>query len=124
MFNSKSKLMFLVLLLVVVAAFSAACGPGGGGGGNTLNITVNASEFKFDPPTINATAGQKVTVTLKNTGTVQHTFVLKDANVSLKADPGATDSATFTAPAAGTYQYECDIAGHKEAGMIGQLIVK
>lgn len=125
---SSSRFAAVVLVVLAVAALVAACGPGGGGtsggGGNALNITVTGSEFKYDPNVINATAGQTINLTFKNAGTVQHTFVLKDANVNLKADPGQSVTATFTAPAAGTYQFECDIPGHSAAGMTGQLIVK
>ncbi len=113
--------------IALVAVLLSACGGGSGGGGGSapLNVTVTATEFKFDPATINATPGQTVNLTLKNSGTVQHTWALAPANVKLTVDPGKTGTATFTAPAtAGTYQFDCDIAGHKEAGMIGQLVVK
>ena len=125
-----SKRTIILLAVIALAALAlAACGggasTGSSSGGSALNVTVNATEFKFDPATINATPGQTINLTVKNVGSVQHTFVLKEANVSLTIDPGKTATQTFTAPAtAGTYQYECDIAGHKEAGMVGQLVVK
>jgi uncharacterized cupredoxin-like copper-binding protein len=38
---------------------------------------------------------------------------------------GASDKGTFTAPATpGNYQVICDISGHFEAGMVGNLVVK
>ena len=124
-----SRRTLVLLAVVALAAMAlAACGGGASTSGSSnaapLNVTVTATEFKFDPATINATAGQTINLTVKNIGTVQHTWVLAAANVKLTIDPGKTATATFTAPAAGTYQYECDIPGHKEAGMIGQLIVK
>ncbi len=124
-----SRRTLVLLAVVALAAMAlAACGGGASTGGSSnaapLNVTVTATEFKFDPATINATAGQTINLTVKNIGTVQHTWVLAAANVKLTIDPGKTATATFTAPAAGTYQYECDLPGHKEAGMIGQLIVK
>lgn len=124
-----SRRTLVLLAVVALAAMAlAACGGGASTSGSSnaapLNVTVTATEFKFDPATINATAGQTINLTVKNIGTVQHTWVLAAANVKLTIDPGKTATATFTAPAAGTYQYECDIPGHKEAGMVGQLIVK
>ncbi len=120
--------MILFAAVVMVASLIAACGGGAGssgGGAAPLSVTVTASEFKYDPATINASPGQTINLTVKNAGTVQHTWVLSAANVKLTIDPGQSVNQTFTAPAtAGTYQYECDIPGHKEAGMIGQLIVK
>ncbi|HEX7588651.1 MAG TPA: cupredoxin domain-containing protein, partial [Anaerolineae bacterium] len=104
----------------------AACGGGAstGGGATPLNVTVTTTEFKYDPATINATPGQTINLTVKNIGSVQHSFVFATANVKIIVDPGKSVTQTFTAPAAGTYTFECDIAGHKEAGMVGQLIVK
>lgn len=122
------RTILLFAAIAVVAVLLAACGGGassGGGSAAALNVTVTATEFKFDPATINATAGQTINLTVTNAGTIQHTWVLSAANVKLTIDPGKSVTQTFTAPAtAGTYQYECDIAGHKEAGMVGQLIVK
>jgi plastocyanin len=125
-----SKRTIILLAVVALASLAlAACGggasTGSSSGGSALNVTVNATEFKFDPATINATPGQTINLTVKNVGTIQHTFVLNAANVKLTIDPGKSVTQTFTAPAtAGSYQYECDIAGHKEAGMVGQLVVK
>jgi plastocyanin len=114
--------LFAAIALIVVLL--TACGGGAGGGGAPLSVTVTATEFKFDPATINATPGQTINLTVKNSGAVQHTWVVTAANVKITVDPGKTETKTFTAPAAGTYPIECDVAGHKEAGMVGQLIVK
>jgi uncharacterized cupredoxin-like copper-binding protein len=125
---SRRTVVFLTAI-ALVAVLVSACGGGAGGsttgGAAAQNVTVTATEFKFDPATINATPGQTINLTVKNNGTTQHTFVLSQANVKLTIDPGKTVNQTFTAPtAAGTYQFECDIPGHKEAGMVGQLVVK
>jgi uncharacterized cupredoxin-like copper-binding protein len=37
--------------------------------------------------------------------------------------PGDTGSATINAPA-GTYEYYCNVPGHREAGMVGTLTVQ
>ena len=122
------KLIFLIGLLVVVAAVVSACGPGGGGGGNNpppgQTINVEAGEFYYTPMDITAKPGEAVKVNFKNAGTVEHTFVIKELNFKLVAQPGQTVSGTFTAPTtAGTYDIHCDVAGHTEAGMQGKLNV-
>jgi plastocyanin len=131
MFNK--RLVYLVIVFVALAALIAACGPGasgggGGGGTNEVNVTLTATEFKYDPNTITASPGQKVNVTLVNKGTVIHTFVLPEAGITssnpIKAEAGKTATGSFTAPAAGTYTFYCDQPGHKEAGMTGTLTVK
>ncbi len=121
------RTIILVAVIGLAALALAACGGGASSGSSSaapLTVTINATEFKFDPATINATPGQTVNLTVKNSGSVQHSFVIAGANVKLTIDPGKSATQTFTAPAAGTYTFECDIAGHKEAGMVGQLIVK
>lgn len=124
------RTIVLFAAVALVALMLSACGggaSGGGGGGASAPqaVTITTIEFKFDPATLNATPGQSINLTVKNNGSVQHTFVLNASNVKLTIDPGKTATQTFNAPAqAGTYQYECDIAGHKEAGMVGQLVVK
>ncbi len=121
---SRRTIVFLTVI-ALAAVLVSACGGGAGGAASAQTVTVTATEFKFDPATINATPGQTINLTVKNNGTTQHTFVLSQANVKLTIDPGKTVNQTFTAPtAAGTYPFECDIAGHKEAGMVGQLVVK
>ena len=119
--------VLIAAALAASALLAVACGGGastGGGGGNALNVTITMTEFKFDPGTINATAGQTVNVTMVNKGSIKHTLVLPDLKITFSTDPGQTVTKSFTAPAAGTYKIECDEAGHKEAGMVGSLVVK
>jgi len=125
---SGKKFLVMLGLVISIAAVISACGPGGGGqpsaaaAGQTFNV--DAAEFSYTPNTFNVKPGEKVTINLKNNGTVEHTFVVKDANFKISAQPGATTKGTFTAPTTpGTYQVHCDIAGHTEAGMEGKLIV-
>jgi plastocyanin len=123
------RLAVMVLVIIAVAALIAACGPGGGstggGGGNAQNVTITATEFKYDPGTITATAGQTINVTLKNTGSVVHTFVMDNPKVLITAQPGQSATGTFTAPStAGSYKFYCDQPGHEAAGMTGTVTVK
>jgi uncharacterized cupredoxin-like copper-binding protein len=124
------RLILVFAAAALAAMLLAACGGGGGGGGGTtggaaLDVTETATEFKFDPATINAAPGQTINLTVKNAGTIQHTWVLPQANVKITIDPGKSVTQSFKAPTSpGTYQFECDVAGHKEAGMVGQLIVR
>ena len=43
--------------------------------------------------------------------------------VAAHADPGTTATVIFTASEAGEYDFACTIPGHKEAGMVGRLVV-
>lgn len=119
------KLMFLVGLLMIVVAVVSACGPGGGGNapaGQTINV--EGGEFYYQPLDINAKPGEKININFKNAGTVEHTFVIKDLNFKLVAQPGQTVKGSFTAPTTpGSFEIHCDIPGHTEAGMLGKLTV-
>jgi uncharacterized cupredoxin-like copper-binding protein len=71
--------------------------------------------------------GAQVTVELKNTGALPHSFVSPELRVAdpVKVDAGKTGSVTFTAPAAaGTYKFVCNEPGHAEAGMTGEVVVQ
>lgn len=124
----------------MVLSLLAACGGGGGGSGSgQTNLKVTMTDFKFDPANVSVPAGQQITVSLTNNGSVEHSWgVLKtkaagstitDADkanlLAVKVvPPGGTDTLTFTAPAeAGDYQVVCDVPGHFEAGMAGTLTV-
>lgn len=123
------RTIFFIIAIALVAMALAACGGGAAGnssgGSSPLSVTITATEFKYDPNVINATPGQTINVTLKNVGSVDHTFVFAPANFKMTVSPGKSDTKSFTAPSApGTYDFVCDVAGHKEAGMDGKLIVK
>jgi uncharacterized cupredoxin-like copper-binding protein len=76
---------------------------------------------------VNVKPGARVTVELKNTGNLVHSFQSNDLGVpdAVKVDPGKTGSVTFTAPAAaGSYKFQCTEPGHAEAGMTGEVVVQ
>ncbi len=121
----------VAIAVPAVSALLAACGGGGGGGGTSGGgggkMTVEMSEYKYNPSTISVSAGQSVTLTLKNVGTLQHDFHCDQINPtgSPLVDPGKSVDFTFTAPSqAGTYDFWCTVPGHKELGMVGKLEVK
>ena len=90
-------------------------------------VEIQATEaLKWQPNTIMVSAGEKVTLDVKNPGNTAHTFVSPALNVTMVAIPtGKTTTVSFTAPAKpGAYQFWCNIPGHAEAGMVGEVIVR
>ncbi len=116
----------LLIAIALVAILAVACGGGSSGSGAAAaNLTlVTKGGFVFEPKTLSATPGQTINLTVKNEDAIEHTFVLPAANVKLTIPAGQSGTKIFTAPAAGTYDFDCDVAGHKEAGMKGTLVVK
>ena len=166
MASSVSRREFLRTLgvlggVAVSGAFIVACGGGGssptqapqsGGGSVTLDIGSKGEELMYDKDKLEAPAGSKITLNLKNNSTaLQHNWVLVkpgteeavatagmaagEAQDYLKPDdpnviahtklvkPGQTGSVTFDAPAAGTYPYICTFPGHHTL-MKGTLTIK
>jgi nitrite reductase (NO-forming) len=89
----------------------------------STNVTIKATEFKFSPTAINVPMGQKVTITLDNTGVVEHDVTFQSGGFTVAAKPGQTTTADFTFDKAGVFDFFCSIPGHKDAGMKGTLTV-
>lgn len=65
----------------------------------------------------------EVELVLENEGSIIHNVVFEESGEKvLEAEGGETDQATVTLEA-GELVYFCDIAGHREAGMEGELTV-
>ena len=124
-----------LLVVVVLAVVLAACGGSGGAAGDNAqpttgkSYTVDATEFAFKPNTFSGAVGEKITFKINNKGTVDHTFAIRSADGSQELAKttikvGASTTLEFTPTAAGSYLVDCDLPGHKEAGMTGTLTVK
>ena len=133
-----------IFFTLVCAILLTGCA--GASGQPLTEITVEAADFTYDPVSITVPASQPITLTLKNTGKVEHDFVIDNINVvnveasdsgpaehhqmnqpeydlHFFAKAGETAVLQFTAMEPGKYEIFCSIDGHKEAGMIGELIV-
>ena len=97
---------------------SSSTRPAGAPGGPSLTTR----DFAFDPAGLTVKPGQKVTLTVTNKGQREHNLTIAEAKVNQDLEKGSTKSVTFTAPAAGTYQYFCEY--HKASNnMVGTLTV-
>ncbi|MDH3192196.1 MAG: multicopper oxidase domain-containing protein, partial [Nitrosopumilus sp.] len=88
-------------------------------------------------PTINANVGDKIIFNVDNGGKSFHSFgVTADeegfagifagsevASASNPLKPGESGSSEFIPSAEGTYYYICTVPGHREQGMVGEIIV-
>ena len=70
-----------VVLVLLTGLFLAACSGGASSSGST-SIQTTETEFAYTPNTWTVPAGQKITLTLVNKGTVQHTWVLMKESVT------------------------------------------
>jgi uncharacterized cupredoxin-like copper-binding protein len=89
----------------------------------TEPIALTMVDIAFDPKRFSVPAESNVALTLTNDGALPHNFSVDALGIDVDVAAGANGEATITG-AAGTYEYYCDIPGHKEAGMVGTLIVE
>ena len=86
-------------------------------------IEVTATSFSFDPETIEVDAEEPIAIEL-TAEDAEHDFVIDDIELHVvAAEKGETVTGGFTAPEAGEYDFYCAVAGHRDAGMEGTLVV-
>lgn len=87
-------------------------------------VHLAATEFAFEPKTIHVTQGEPVTLVLTNKGVIEHEIEVGVFGLHLHVKPGETAKRSFIPDRAGTFQFACEIPGHKEAGMVLTMIVE
>jgi hypothetical protein len=85
-------------------------------------VTVESNDIYFEPAELTISADTDVTISLPNAGAAPHNFSIDELGISVDIASGATEETTISAPA-GTYEYYCNVPGHKQAGMVGTLII-
>ena len=119
--------MVIGVLVGVLALVAAGCGGGddnggggasattaapettattGGGGGET-EIQLTASGTAWDKTSLDMTSGAEVKVEVTNQDTVEHNFTFAEAGANQDVEGGEDATVTFTAPAAGSYEFFC-----------------
>lgn len=109
----------------------------------TIEVTMDDS-MRFVPDRIQVKAGETVRFFVRNTGKLQHEFVigtmaqLQEHAAMMRANPGMKhDEPNMTSVPAGklgglvwqfdepgTVDFACLVPGHLEAGMVGQIVVE
>lgn len=106
---------------------------------------MTSDAFRFDPDSVEVSAGETVTFRVTNGGAIRHEFVvgtqteqddheaemidmggmvMADEANAMAIEPGETKDLTLTITAAGILQFACHETGHYAAGMIGNLTVQ
>ncbi|MDO9059636.1 MAG: cupredoxin family protein [Bradyrhizobium sp.] len=112
----------------------------------TVQVTMGESDGKmlFVPARIEVRKGEQIKFVLRNNGELEHEFVLASTADNLRhaeamkknpnmeheepngreVDPKKTSEIIWKFTKAGEFEYACLIPGHREAGMIGTILVK
>jgi uncharacterized cupredoxin-like copper-binding protein len=140
----RSLLLAVTLALTIVA-------PGCGSASSTLatatpmrTIEVDLRDVAYNPGRIELAAGEVVDLVLTNTGSSDHDFTIEEmpgdvlvlgkqtaahqehaAHAAVHAAPGPAKTVTvrLLPSSKGQYAFYCTVAGHREAGMAGTLVV-
>ena len=107
-------------------------------------IEVEMSEMAYTPSRIEVKRGEQIRFVIRNVGKEDHEFLLATTEENLKhgeemkknphmehddpngvrLEPNKSAEIFWKFTKAGTFEYSCLIPGHREAGMIGQILVK
>jgi uncharacterized cupredoxin-like copper-binding protein len=114
-------------------------------------VTVTTQAFRFQPAAFEWQAGRPIRLTLRNPDAVEHDFVVDTlrhtvasgsagsvghahgpsagptpvpGSLHLHAAAFSETVLTFTPQSRGSYTVYCSVPGHKEVGMVAQLVVK
>ena len=120
-----SLLAAVALLITAIAAnfpLTAGVAQTPAADADPFTVALRLEDIRFEPPTLQIPADQDVIVRVENTGAALHDFVVPELNIAVEVAPGESTEVTINAPA-GRYSIICSVSGHKEAGMVGTLLV-
>ncbi len=89
-------------------------------------IIVSATEYSFYPRSIEVRRGEKVRILFENDGGQAHTFTVRELGIDTGlVYPGQSKTVEFTVPDRKKLSFisYCRIAGHREQGMAGRIII-
>lgn len=87
------------------------------------HIEVAGRSFAFDPEELTIEAGEDIAIVLTSEDSL-HDFTVEDFDGHVAAAAGETATGGFRADEPGRYTFYCSVAGHREAGMEGVLVVE
>jgi len=86
-------------------------------------VAVSLVDFGFGPGEIRLQAGEPVNLELTNTGRILHDLTIPALGFRAVVQPGQRVAVGLPAAPRGTYEFYCSVPGHREAGMVGRLVV-
>jgi plastocyanin len=110
--RTTTSIAVMVLLTLGLAACSSDDGDSGGStpssaasaSGGAGDLTITAEDFSFSPDTLAVPSGES-TITVTNSGSVEHNFTLDDDSVSEDVEPG--ESVTVTVDVSADAPFHC-----------------
>jgi nitrite reductase (NO-forming) len=89
-----------------------------------VSVVVLGKNFGFSETEIRVKKGDTVEIQFTNEAGF-HDWVLDEFNAKTKQlKAGESETVTFVADKAGTFEYYCSVGSHRQMGMVGTLIVE
>lgn len=131
---------FVAIALVGVLA---GCSGQSSGPAPAEEVKLSASSMAYGTKELTLEKGKAYRLVLANQDSVEHDFSItkipvemheeghgaghgsmgNDPDLHVHADAGKSEAVEFTPTEKGTYEFYCTVLGHKEAGMVGKLVV-
>ncbi|MDX6440258.1 MAG: hypothetical protein QOF45_2841 [Gaiellaceae bacterium] len=89
------------------------------------SVELTATEFKFDPSSVQVDKAGKTTFTIVNDGKFGHALEIEGQGVEEKTDTidGGTTTTLTADLKPGKYEFYCPVGNHRSMGMEGTLVV-
>jgi manganese oxidase len=131
--SSGSRRNAVLAAVMIVTLAAGGCTSAGeeaseeGAASAPTTFQVSLTEFAISPPMIHAPTGEPLSFEVTNEGTAPHTFAVdtgEGVQATAEIQPGEGATLEVAALQAGTYETFCTISGHRDAGMVGSLMVQ
>jgi plastocyanin len=121
--------VLVAVVALVAGALSVAAIPREAGAGVSEEVlaglpALDSPGFTFDQTELRVRVGELTAMRLDNSHAIPHSFDVDELNVHVAMPPGKSALALFRPTEPGTYTFYCNLPGHREAGMVGTLIVE
>ncbi|HEY3365970.1 MAG TPA: cupredoxin domain-containing protein [Symbiobacteriaceae bacterium] len=117
--NNRRMLLAGAALVLAGTLTLAGCGS------QTRTVTVAMGPgMIFAPANLGARAGDTLVVQLSNVDNEDHDIHVPALGAHLHLRPGEKGQVRLSPKKAGSYEIVCTLPGHKEAGMVGTLLVR
>lgn len=116
-------LLALAVSLVAVATGDSGGGSSTGGDGGVKVVEVTLTEFSVEPASIEVDPGTEVIVNVTNAGAMAHDLKLDGTTGTEMIEPGASVEGVSLGTVDASTQAWCTVPGHKEAGMVMDIVV-
>jgi nitrite reductase (NO-forming) len=123
LFATMSMLALAIsIVAIVVAGGQDDGGPPAGGGGPVQTVAVELGDLFVQPDRVEVPPGTRLQVEVTNNGDQEHDLNLKGETGTDRLQPGESQTADFGVIDADTQAW-CTVPGHKEAGMLLDIVV-